>query len=102
MFALVTGTDSPEKVREALAAGQQATIVGKTADVRDFAGKIETAQEQQARFKAEREAAAARRAEEAGKAAAAKIVADRDEVRERQAEAQHAKAPTKERGAIDL
>ena len=142
VFALVTGKDSPEKVREALAVGQQATIVGKTADVRDFAGKIEAAQrqtadalekagrvqeragqgrgvahdrtqaaqqrteqerqEQQARYKAEREAMTARRAEEAGKTAAAKIVADREEVRQRQVAAQRVKAPTKERGGIDV
>ncbi|WP_234774564.1 MobF family relaxase [Paraburkholderia tropica] len=48
VFALLTAKDSPEKVRDVLAAGQQATLVGKTADVQGFTGKIEAAQRQTA------------------------------------------------------
>ncbi|MCA8223378.1 AAA family ATPase [Burkholderia multivorans] len=128
VFALVSAKDSPEKARDALAAGRQATVIGKTRDLLDFNGKIEAAQRQtadalekagrvqdrtgQARgasidreqrveqngqrqrteLQAKRAAEAVRRTEEAAKALAAKIVADREAVREREREARPKRA----------
>ncbi|WP_174953686.1 hypothetical protein [Burkholderia lata] len=40
----MTENNSPEKVCEALAVGNPATIVGETADGRDFATRIEATQ----------------------------------------------------------